>query len=317
MIHIECPSCGSPVRAQDQHAGLRARCPECREGLIVPAPGGSPPSPALPAAQLDPLDPDDSGAAPRPVRSPAPRRRYRPSRPERSGLGASTAALAAAAGAAVAGALIWAGIGYVAHLEIGFVAWGIGALVGGAARGAGGRGGPVGMTAAALTLASIAGGKLICHTLLFDQVMTEVLAEDREGLRALYEELSVDAEIYRDLRLERTSDRELREFMVLRDYSAANSSIGVTPQELSAFRSYSEPILVAMVEQEMGFDRWAEELLPRMVTDAREQFSAVDSAVLELEPVDFLFIFLGTTTALGIVYGGRRRERRGRLRGAR
>ncbi len=63
--------------------------------------------------------------------------------------------------AGVIGGAIWAAIAYYAHVEIGWIAWGVGVLVGiGAVVGAGDRAEfTTGLLAAVIALASVAGGK--------------------------------------------------------------------------------------------------------------------------------------------------------------
>lgn len=58
------------------------------------------------------------------------------------------------------GALIWAGVSYWTGYEIGWIAWGIGGLVGlGCIKGAKGGGVPVAVIAVAITILSLVGGK--------------------------------------------------------------------------------------------------------------------------------------------------------------
>lgn len=46
MIRVTCESCGKVVRAKDEHAGRRARCPGCGEALVIPDAGGEVEAPA-------------------------------------------------------------------------------------------------------------------------------------------------------------------------------------------------------------------------------------------------------------------------------
>jgi len=59
----------------------------------------------------------------------------------------------------VLGAVAWAAIAYFGDLEIGWLAWGIGAGVGAAVRAGHGHGLGLGIAAAAITLCSILGGR--------------------------------------------------------------------------------------------------------------------------------------------------------------
>mgnify|MGYP000946439218 CR=1 FL=1 len=37
-IEFHCEFCGKQVRAQDEHAGKRAKCPSCHQSVYVPTP---------------------------------------------------------------------------------------------------------------------------------------------------------------------------------------------------------------------------------------------------------------------------------------
>ncbi len=84
-----------------------------------------------------------------------------------------------AATAGLIGAVIWGLIAYYADMELGLLAWGIGAAVG-VAMMAGAQekaGMPTGMLALGIAAASILGGKLIMVEMIFSEVDTEWDAE--------------------------------------------------------------------------------------------------------------------------------------------
>src|SRR5262249_23589264 len=66
-----------------------------------------------------------------------------------------------AGGGAIVGALIWAGIARTTHLEVGYVAWAIGGLVGLGGYWVGGRGSFAGLSCAVIALMSILLGKAL------------------------------------------------------------------------------------------------------------------------------------------------------------
>ncbi len=77
--------------------------------------------------------------------------------------------------AAIAGALIWAAIAYFANFEIGWIAWGIGGLVGFAVYKVEPNPGlPSGLIAVVLTCASIAGGKYLGVHFSVNKFMNEM-----------------------------------------------------------------------------------------------------------------------------------------------
>ena len=76
--------------------------------------------------------------------------------------------------AGVIGALLWAGISFYANVEIGYLAWGIGALVGFAvAAGSSGGGVAPGLAAVLITILSICGGKYVGSYWMVDKMFAE------------------------------------------------------------------------------------------------------------------------------------------------
>ena len=57
MIQFACPDCGKGIKATDQLAGKRARCPKCRHALVVPTASTSGRTGASPVADLATLAP--------------------------------------------------------------------------------------------------------------------------------------------------------------------------------------------------------------------------------------------------------------------
>jgi hypothetical protein len=74
MIKFVCTQCGKGISAADEHAGKKARCPQCQHIMQIPQ-GGSPAKPApVPASQPPvrsaPPQPAPEAVAPRPVPAP-------------------------------------------------------------------------------------------------------------------------------------------------------------------------------------------------------------------------------------------------------
>lgn len=77
--------------------------------------------------------------------------------------------IAAGLVAGIVGAAIWAAIGYYANMEVGYVAWGIGGLVGVAVAAAGKNGVSAGIVAVLITVASLCAGKYASVELALSQ----------------------------------------------------------------------------------------------------------------------------------------------------
>jgi hypothetical protein len=79
MIKFACPQCGKGISAADEHAGKKARCPQCQH--IMPIPQASKPAPAAPPRpSAGPARPSAAreAVAPRPAPKPAPPRKKAP-----------------------------------------------------------------------------------------------------------------------------------------------------------------------------------------------------------------------------------------------
>ena len=72
------------------------------------------------------------------------------------------------------GAAVWAAIAYFANIEIGYIAWGIGLVVGIAVAAAGENGPLAGITAVAITILSILGGKFATVEMSIQEVQAEL-----------------------------------------------------------------------------------------------------------------------------------------------
>lgn len=84
--------------------------------------------------------------------------------------------------AGVAGAVIWAAISHFANMEIGYVAWGIGGLVGGVVAAAGENGLPAAILAVVITALSILAGKYAAVDMAVKKAADEIAAESHVTL---------------------------------------------------------------------------------------------------------------------------------------
>ncbi len=200
--------------------------------------------------------------------------------------------------AACAGALVWAAVSYFTGYEVGYVAWAIGGLVGLATVKFGGRGVACAGVAAVLTVAGIAGGKLLGTRFVVEKELQD--AWEASFTPALHAELVVDAADFAQLG-DDVGDEELRSFMVEHRYTAAESPEGVQEEELQAFLSSNAPDLRALHETPLSYEDWYAETTAESRQAFEEGFSIVQANVEELNAIDLLFVFLGVTTAFGIV----------------
>jgi hypothetical protein len=218
-IAVQCPSCQATLKLKNEAAlGKRVPCPKCGEPFVLkrpakPKPKSPPPKKPEPEESLvdftEDIDEYEDYEASAPAPRQAPRglppvtnRREAPAmaaaasdapavpkkrkkkRSESSGppipAGFIGMIVCGAIGGAV-GAGIWAAVGYFSHYEVGWIAWGVGVLVGFGVRLAAddADGTTPGVIAAGLAIAAVLAGKYLVVSLVIDNLMAVGPAADR------------------------------------------------------------------------------------------------------------------------------------------
>jgi hypothetical protein len=207
------------------------------------------------------------------------------------------ASLAVALAAACAGALVWAAVAYFTGYEAGYVAWGVGGLVGIATARFGGRGAASAGAAALLTLAGIAGGKLLGTYFAVEKELAKTCEETfTPGLHA---ELQEDAADFAQIDANAAGELEL--FMVEHRYTPAGSPEEVQAQEVQEFLATTAVELRALSAKPTSFEDWYAAQSAEFRNSFEADFSIVQANIDELNGLDLLFAFLGVSTAFGIV----------------
>jgi len=222
-VDVTCGNCEHAFRSPAEKIGRLVRCPECGETIRIPESDG--------VAQVE-VSTDDAPSAGGATEVPL--------TPPENAL--PPVAIGAAVAAGIIGAAIWAATAKFANYEIGYVAWGIGALVGGAAMfmGAAGRFG--GMVCAVVALLSIAGGKYLGTAWVLSDLGGE--ATQRE----IYDEYVMDARMWNGL--DRDDREQVGRFMVTREYADSMPS----DEEIDDFLAFDGPVLVSMHEDQPSFE---------------------------------------------------------------
>jgi hypothetical protein len=190
--------------------------------------------------------------------------------------GLAASSLVVALLAAVAGALLWAGVAYLTGYEVGYVAWALGAGVGAATVKFGGRGIACATAAAVLTVAGIAGGKLLGTRFVVEQEFRQFCEETFTP--AFHTELVGDAADLAELD-EDAGDDELRLFMVEHAYTAAGSPDDVQDEELRDFLAHQVPNLRALHANRTPHAEWKAEVVAESRRDFEASFSLVQANV--------------------------------------
>jgi len=196
-------------------------------------------------------------------------------------------ALSAALGAGIAGALAWGAVVHFTNYEIGYLAWGIGALIGWAAGFMGARGKTASIAAAVIALVSIVGGRYLGLTLS----MGSITDEARAGLSAdMFAEYQRDATDWSGV--DATDDAAVRAFMVTHAWAEEP----VPAEDLAGFKTDTAPLLAWMHASNPSLEQWRDRLVESLDT-------SIDLEVMKssFSAIDLLFAFLGISTAYGLV----------------
>ncbi len=207
--------------------------------------------------------------------------------------GVAPLALVMALVAGGVGSVVWALVALYANLEIGYLAWGIGGLVGFAAVKFGGRGVVMGGIAAVISVLSIFGGK-------FAAIEGEIRQmTDRTAHEAYVEEMQVDVEALEALGPD-PSDERLAIMMSARGYTDEDPG-SVSEEAIENFRESIMPTLVEFDAQGADYDKWSEnqdEWIRMVYLGEDGHFGAIKS---EMNLIDAIFLLLGLSTAFGLV----------------
>lgn len=205
------------------------------------------------------------------------------------------AIILAPVGAVIGGAIgagIWAGVALATGYEVGYIAWGVGILVGVGAAVLGGRGILCGVLCALVALAAIYAGKVMAASYQVSDVvhMAELmLTED------MYREHQKDA---KDL-LALGDDIRYPEYLVAHNYGEATRPSEVTQEEIRRFQQHDEPFLREMAARRMSYPEWKAAYKREFLSSG-----AVSANILEnLDFIDYLFGFFGIVTAFRVGMG--------------
>lgn len=201
--------------------------------------------------------------------------------------------------AGVIGALVWGGISFATGYEIGYVAWGIGFLVGFGVVLTGGGSPMAGIMSAVVALLAILGGKALAVKFEVDKTINEVAAQtfsEYERSAAKYAALEEGA--------------SYAQFMVDEEWTEAKKAEDVTSEEVTDFELVWVPFLEAITEGSVTSANWLQKSEPgKQFKSAASGMVSIPGAVKEsLGLFDLLFGFLGIATAYRVGCGGSKEE---------
>lgn len=209
----------------------------------------------------------------------------------------NTKALLGALVGAVVGAVIWAGVSYFTGYEVGWVAWGIGALVGGGAKAMGSNDKATAGACAVLALASIFAGKVIAVEVTVGDMVNKV----GEAIfnQQYYDEYKVQVAEFHELK----SEDEYPAFILKHELRDMDAEGDVTAEEIRIFKEESIPELKKFKEDQPSFETWKSEQLAGLSAATKNGPSTVDAVVEELGIIDIAFAIFGVLTAYKLALG--------------
>lgn len=208
--------------------------------------------------------------------------------------GLMSKSLLAGAGAALLGALVWGFVANTFGYEYGFIAWGIGGLIGFTMVSTGSSGLPAGIAAALFALLAIFGGKYMAYS-GFEAELAEIVSQSQEELQKLYIDEMVAVVGYKHV----SDETSLREFMARHEYTEFENANAVSADEISSFRREIVPRLERYGTAQPSFEQWYQETF-------EQEFANISTFQLikaNFGFLDVIFLLLGLGTAFRLAYG--------------
>jgi len=201
--------------------------------------------------------------------------------------------------AGIIGALIWGAISFFTGYEIGYVAWGIGFLVGMGVVVTGGGSPMAGIMSAVVALVAILGGKALAVKFEIDKSINEVATQS-------FSEYEQSAAKYAALE----EGASYAQFLVDEEWTDAKKAEDVPAGEVEDFELVWVPFLEAITDGSVTSENWLQKSEPgKGFKAATSELVSIPGAVKEgLGLFDLLFGFLGIATAYRVGCGGSKDE---------
>lgn len=197
--------------------------------------------------------------------------------------------------AAVGGSLIWAGITYVTGYQIGWMAIGVGALVGAGARLGGGEGKVTALFCGGLALAAMFFGNVAAVQIALNKAINET-AQEVLSAEAYEAEFTVaDEFVY-------TPEEEYANFVFENTYySAAASPDEVTDAEIQLFLTEYAPELRRLHEERPSYRTWHDQKYSYMKAEIMEGANISGFVFENIGVIGALFMVMGLFAAIRVV----------------
>ncbi len=198
--------------------------------------------------------------------------------------------------AALAGSLIWAGITYATGYQIGWMAIGVGALVGVGVRLGEGEGKATALFAGGLSIVAMLFGNVMAIQITLDRFVTE--ATNEMASREAYEEEFAIADEF----VLYTTEENYAEFVFENTYyTEADSAEGVTKEEIDLFLAEYAPELRRLHEERPAFDTWKARKVSYFRDSVMGNANVTQFVLEDIGVVGVVFMILGMVAAMQIV----------------
>jgi hypothetical protein len=195
------------------------------------------------------------------------------------------------------GAAVWMGIAVGTGYEIGWIAWGIGVLVGFGSALGGGKGKNAALFCAAVAVAAILSGKYFTVQHFYNKALEDVVST--QLTRERYQQSLKDAKDFAAVK----SEAEYPAFIASHDISESKDPKQVTREEINDFKTHILPRLRELAADSLTYEKWKSDRTHRLhqMAGERVDFSRAMKASLGL--FDIIFMLLGISTAYRVGLG--------------
>jgi hypothetical protein len=210
--------------------------------------------------------------------------------------------------AAAIGAIAWALVAKFTGYEVGYVAWGVGALIGFTSALLGGKGVTNGVVCAVLALAAIASGKVLGSMWTTEQNAREAFAEEMLSQES-YNMMMAESQEFAAI----SDETDYPKFLVDNGYYELTSVEEVTPGHIAQFKEQTAERLRQMAQTDPTYEQWKESETPHAmeVVDAYAKEEAALWTIGDhiawskdnLAAMDILFAVLGIASAFALGKG--------------
>ena len=208
-------------------------------------------------------------------------------------------AIGAGAIGAIVGALLWGAIAAIANVEIGWIAIGVGWLIGFLISVCGGRGAAAALISVGLTVLSICGGKLLSVSWTLDSSIQEYAAEILT--EESYQEYKSNAETYIKIQ---SDDNKIREFIVMegfQDSESIESPDQISNEELASFKAEVGSDMVSFCNNSTNYETWRGEALAEISSYISQNMSFTDRLMATLGFIDIIFFVIAIGASYQVV----------------